>query len=128
MSSRPCTNSARLRHRESIEYASDTRAGSRLFQASSASRTFCDALSRVNGGNGGRAAWVMISVMCILFRGSRASSDDSALGRPRDRVYESQMSARRSLPEPRNFGRHDAVKQFLQPVGPNRSQRIAVGA
>jgi hypothetical protein len=45
-----------MRQRESIEYASDTRAGSRLFQASSASRTFCDALSRVNGGNGGSAA------------------------------------------------------------------------
>ena len=67
MSSRPCTNSARLRQRASIEYASDTRAGSRLFQASSASRTFCDALSRVKGGNGGRAAWVMISVMCTSF-------------------------------------------------------------
>jgi hypothetical protein len=48
-------NSTRLRHLLSAVYASDTRAGSRVFQASSASRTFCAAVSGVNGGNGGRS-------------------------------------------------------------------------
>ena len=35
-------------------YAGVTRSGSRLFQAFSAMRTFCLAVSNVNGGNGGR--------------------------------------------------------------------------
>src|SRR5882672_12148206 len=54
MASRPCRNSARLRQRLSTVYASATRAGSRVFQASSAMRAFCAAVSMVNGGSGGR--------------------------------------------------------------------------
>src|SRR5215475_6693002 len=54
MASRPCRNSARLRHRLSTVYASATRAGSRVFQASSAMRAFCAAVSAVKGGSGGR--------------------------------------------------------------------------
>src|SRR6202789_477555 len=53
MASRPCKNSARLRHRLSVVYASATRAGSRVFHASSAMRAFCAAVSEVNGGRGG---------------------------------------------------------------------------
>src|SRR5215467_9327871 len=47
-------NSARLRQRLSVVYASVTLAGSRVFQASSAIRAFCAAVSAVNGGSGGR--------------------------------------------------------------------------
>src|SRR5688572_5425004 len=54
MAARPEKNSARLRHALSIVYASDTRSGSREFQASSAARALTAAVSRVNGGNGGR--------------------------------------------------------------------------
>src|SRR5688572_15770841 len=54
MAGRPEKNSARLRHALSTVYASETRSGSREFQASSAARAFCAAVSRVNGGNGGR--------------------------------------------------------------------------
>src|SRR5689334_24247924 len=54
MAGRPEKNSARLRHALSTVYASDTRSGSREFHASSAARAFCAAVSRVNGGNGGR--------------------------------------------------------------------------
>jgi hypothetical protein len=55
ISFRPLINSDRFLQRESITYAKATFAGSRVFQASSASRTFCTALSRVNGGKG---AWL----------------------------------------------------------------------
>src|SRR6187551_1797493 len=51
---RPEKNSARLRHALSTVYASDTRSGSREFQASSAARAFCTAVSGVKGGYGGR--------------------------------------------------------------------------
>src|SRR5260370_3357790 len=53
ISFRPLRNSDRFLQRESIAYARATFAGSRVFQASSARRTFCIALSRVNGGDGG---------------------------------------------------------------------------
>src|SRR3954447_9741287 len=76
ISSRPVANSARLRQRESSEYASATLAGSRVFHPSSAARTFWIAVSRVNGGNGGRfSASLLIGasrrLRCRLtFRGS----------------------------------------------------------
>src|ERR1700730_3005415 len=54
MASRPCRNSARFRQRLSVVYASATRAGSRVFHASSAWRAFCAAVSAVKGGSGGR--------------------------------------------------------------------------
>src|SRR5688500_6130627 len=57
---RPEKNSARLRQALSAVYASDTRSGSREFQASSAARAFIAAVSRVNGGNGGRPCCVFI--------------------------------------------------------------------
>src|SRR5690349_19449887 len=54
MAGRPAKNSARLRHALSTVYASETRSGSREFHASSAARALYAAVSRVNGGNGGR--------------------------------------------------------------------------
>src|ERR1044072_7688007 len=54
MAGRPEKNSARLRQALSTVYASDTRSGSREFQASSAARALTAAVSRVNGGNGRR--------------------------------------------------------------------------
>src|SRR5882762_9245014 len=63
ISFRPLMNSDRFLQRESIAYARATFAGSRVFQASSASRTFCIALSRVNGGNGGLAGVVGVAVI-----------------------------------------------------------------
>src|SRR5712692_7210311 len=56
-------DSDRFLHRESIVYARATFAGSRVFQASSARRTFCIALSRVNGGYGGRAGVVAVAMI-----------------------------------------------------------------
>src|SRR5579871_4955327 len=50
ISSLPLMNSERLRQRLSTVYASATRCGSRVFQASSALRTLAMADSRVNGG------------------------------------------------------------------------------
>ena len=63
ISCRPLMNSDQFLQRESIVYARANFAGSRLFQASSASRTFCIALSRVNGGNGGRAGVVGVPMI-----------------------------------------------------------------
>src|ERR1700723_2570699 len=54
IAARPSKNSERLRQRLSSVYASDTRSGSREFQASSAMRAFWAAVSLVNGGSGGR--------------------------------------------------------------------------
>src|SRR6266480_1453313 len=54
ISFRPLMNSDRFLQRESIVYPRATFAGSRVFQPSSARRAFSTALSRVNGGNGGR--------------------------------------------------------------------------
>src|ERR1700724_512291 len=84
ISSRPLMNSDRFLQRESIAYARATFAGSRVFQASSASRTFCIALSRVNGGNGGRAD--VVGVAMISFPGgvsinSRTRAGDLVGGR-----------------------------------------------
>src|SRR5216684_3027574 len=65
--------SARLRHLLSTVYANETRSGSRLFHASSAARTFCVAVSRVNGGTGGRTGLLFMSVLgeaeCSLTKG-----------------------------------------------------------
>src|SRR6476660_7016063 len=63
ISFRPLMNSDRFLQWESIVYARATFEGSRVFQASSASRTFCIALSRVNGGNGGRADVVGVAMI-----------------------------------------------------------------
>src|SRR5580704_6715588 len=63
ISFRPLMNSDRFLQRESIAYARATFAGSRVFQVSSARRTFCIALSRVNGGNGGRAGVVAVAMI-----------------------------------------------------------------
>lgn len=52
MAARPSKNSDLLRHVLSSVYASATLCGSRVFQPSSAARTFLMA-SRVNGGTGG---------------------------------------------------------------------------
>src|SRR5260370_38415765 len=65
ISFRPLRNSDRFLQRESIAYARATFAGSRVFQASSARRTFCVALSRVNGGKGGGAGGVAVSLGCF---------------------------------------------------------------
>src|SRR6267142_1648312 len=50
MASRPVRNSERLRQTESTVYASATRCGSRVFQASSARRTFWTAVWASKGG------------------------------------------------------------------------------
>src|ERR1700724_911454 len=63
ISFRPLMNSDRFLQRESPAYARATFAGSRVFQASSASRTFCTALSRVNGGKGGRVGVVAVAMI-----------------------------------------------------------------
>jgi hypothetical protein len=63
ISARPLMNSERFLQCESIVYARATFAGSRVFQASSARRTFCIALSRVNGGKGGRAGVVAVPMI-----------------------------------------------------------------
>src|SRR5437016_5919263 len=63
ISFRPLMNSDRFLQRESIVYARATFAGSRVFQASSARRTFCIALSRVNGGKGGRPGVVAVAII-----------------------------------------------------------------
>src|SRR5262249_1224657 len=63
---RPFMNSERLRQRESGVYAGLTFSGSRQFQASSARRTFLIAVSRVNGGTGGRAAAFSEVIMITL--------------------------------------------------------------
>src|SRR6266404_6612935 len=63
ISFRPLMNSDRFLQRDSIAYARATFAGSRVFQASSASRAFCIALSRVNGGSGGRAGVVGVAMI-----------------------------------------------------------------
>src|SRR5450631_2503982 len=63
ISLRPLMNSDRFLQRESIAYARATFEGSRVFQASSARRTFCVALSRVNGGKGGREGVVAVPMI-----------------------------------------------------------------
>src|SRR5580704_942782 len=63
ISFRPFMNSDRFLHRESIVYAKATFAGSRVFQPSSARRTFWIALSRVNGGKGGRPGVVAVAMI-----------------------------------------------------------------
>src|SRR5262245_52949750 len=65
MAGRPEKNSARFRQALSVVYASDTRSGSREFQASSAARAFCAAVSRVNGGNGGRPALLTSELLLV---------------------------------------------------------------
>ena len=78
MSSWLSTTSARLLAQQTMQCASATRE-SQLCQASSARRTFCDAVSRVNGGGGGGAASVTISAMCTSFSaGLEHRQDDSA--------------------------------------------------
>src|SRR5215831_4692114 len=58
-------NSARLRQRLSIVYATATLAGSRVFHASSAIRAFRVALSAVKGGSGGRSiVRLLLSLFC----------------------------------------------------------------
>src|SRR5260221_14783989 len=63
ISFRPLMNSDRFLQRDSTVYPRATFAGSRVFQPSSARRTFSIALSRVNGGNGGREGVVSAAMM-----------------------------------------------------------------
>src|SRR5882724_11855107 len=81
ISFRPLMNSDRFLHRESIAYARATFAGSRVFQASSARRTFCVALSRVNGGKGGRAGVVAVDMISSPWTDSFGISINSRLVR-----------------------------------------------
>src|SRR5271163_981058 len=69
ISSRPLTNSARLRQRLSIEYPRHVRCGSRVFQASSAPRTLATADSCVKGGTLGLL--VDICNSCCSFKDLR---------------------------------------------------------
>src|SRR5712672_1018038 len=77
ISFRPLTNSERFLHRESIAYARAAVAGSRVFQASSARRTFYIALSRVKGGKGGRAGVVAVAMISSPWTDSFGISIDS---------------------------------------------------
>ena len=61
---RPVKKASRLRQAESTVYAPATRSGSRVFQASSAACTLVRALSRSNGGSGGRS--VMYGLPCFF--------------------------------------------------------------
>src|SRR6516164_2065825 len=61
-------NSARLRQRLSVVYASATRAGSRVFYASSAIRAFCAAVSAVKGGT---ATGLVVTLTRVAARSSR---------------------------------------------------------
>src|SRR6478609_5179236 len=82
MAARPTTNSLRLRHQLVSEYPWATRLGSREFQAFSASLTFSMAVSRLNGGTGGRGV-LMTVVLEIDFDVSqrlRAAGEYVALG------------------------------------------------
>src|SRR5476651_150077 len=83
ISARPPKNSDRLRHMLSGVYASATFAGSRPFHATSASRTFCAAVSAVNGGTGGR-----LTLMRSLFVSGREAVEDVPIGVERDVVVE----------------------------------------
>src|SRR5262245_61064864 len=86
MAGRPEKNSARLRQALSTVYASDPRSGSREFQASSAARALTAAVSRVNGGNGGRpCAWEFTSEVLAEpqsdgARGRHDGIDDATAG------------------------------------------------
>src|SRR3954470_7656420 len=62
-------NSARFRHRLSGVYPSATRAGSREFQASSASLVFWAAVMSSKGGSGGRLIYALLGV-------ARGTTDD----------------------------------------------------
>src|SRR3954468_8207132 len=77
MASRPVTNSARLRQTLSTVYESDTRSGSRLFQASSAIRIFWMAEFRSNGGTGGRTCLASIESSSVF--GSCDAAHDSKI-------------------------------------------------
>src|SRR5260370_40828828 len=59
-------NSEGFLHCESIAYARATFPGSRLFQPSSASRTFWIAVSRVNGGKGGRVVMFVVATASAI--------------------------------------------------------------
>jgi hypothetical protein len=76
ISFRPLMNSDRFLQRESIVYARATFAGSRVFQASSARRTFCIALSHVNGGKGGRAGVGAVAMISSPWTDSFGKSID----------------------------------------------------
>src|SRR5437868_1686484 len=80
MAGRPEKNSARLRHALSTVYASETRSGSREFQASSAARAFCAAVSRVNGGNGGRPCDALTSELLVELQADRARVRHDRIG------------------------------------------------
>src|SRR5215467_9506801 len=83
-------NSARLRQRLSVVYASVTLAGSRVFHASSAIRAFCAAVSAVKGGSGGRL------ILTSSFRGFRGSQ--AIASSPRDATSTSGDKAGYSYP------------------------------
>src|SRR6266540_6033337 len=87
-------NSERFRQWLSSVYASATFSGSREFQASSASRTFWMAVSRVNGGSGGRVA---ILFLLIRFVASPSVADVPSEPASHDRA---QMTAGGDLPRP----------------------------
>src|SRR5260370_3943301 len=106
ISFRPLMNSDRFLQRESIVYARATFAGSRVFQASSARRTFCIALSRVNGGNGGRADVVLVGIT--------SSPGINSLG-----VFINSRTRARALV----CGPFEAVKAATEQLGP-RFRRI----
>src|SRR6266853_2528913 len=85
MAARPCRNSERLRQRLSVVYASATRAGSRVFHASSARRAFSAAVSAVKGGSGGfmghtPTVWRGCRTLSQVLRDSEARTETGRSG------------------------------------------------
>src|SRR3954469_20440787 len=66
-----------------------TRSGSRVFQASSAAWTFCAAVSRVNGGKGGRRSGIGGSPSRLL----RGRIVPRRVGYARERSFSDQVGA-----------------------------------
>src|SRR4051794_22330644 len=114
ISSRPLMNSDRFLQRESIAYARATFAGSRVFQASSASRTFCIALSRVNGGKGGRVGVVavaMISSLNLCLRQIGKTRVSARVPACQQEINESQQHHPDSIDKERAISQHENVTE-----------------
>src|SRR5690606_26577861 len=114
IAARPSRNSARLRHLLSIVYASATLSGLRLFQPSSAPRTFCIAVSCVKGGNGGRCSTSLMA----LPHGMIARSVASCITRyncPPAIRYHCRMSSPDFSPDLAALA--DLIKQWARELG-----------
>src|ERR1700686_4677361 len=115
IAARPCKNSLRFLQRLSVVYARATFAGSRVFQASSALRTFTIAVSRVKGGTGGRTS------AAAFIGGSpvRNLSFSSGMGPPRRHGGAPFASIRHRLEHLGGVGVHVEFRKLVAAHGPN---------